>query len=54
MEELPNCRHLGDNRPTRGFPRELPPTGCGDPVWTLGDDPDIQRGWLNPDRQLFG
>jgi hypothetical protein len=25
MEELPNCRHLSDDRPARGFPRELHP-----------------------------
>jgi hypothetical protein len=25
MEELPDCRHLGDYRPARGFPRELYP-----------------------------
>jgi hypothetical protein len=25
IEELPNCRHLGDYRPACGFPRELYP-----------------------------
>jgi hypothetical protein len=39
MEELPNCRHLGDNRPTRGFPRELHPPAvvipCGHSGATL-------------------
>ena len=25
MEELSNCRRLGDHRPARGFPRELHP-----------------------------
>jgi hypothetical protein len=25
MEELPDCWHLGDDRPARGFPHELYP-----------------------------
>jgi hypothetical protein len=30
MEELPNCRHLGDDRPARGFPDELHPSAVDD------------------------
>ena len=29
-EELPNCRHLGDDRPARGFPGELHPSAVDD------------------------
>jgi hypothetical protein len=30
MEELPNCRHLSDDRPACGFPRELHPSAMDD------------------------
>jgi hypothetical protein len=30
MEELPNCRHLGDDRPVGGFPGELYPPAVDD------------------------
>src|SRR5215203_4647361 len=30
MEELPNCRHLGDNGSARGFPSELHPPAVDD------------------------
>ena len=30
IEELPNCRHVGDDRPARGFARELHPSAVDD------------------------
>jgi hypothetical protein len=30
MEELPNCRHLSDDRLACGFPRELHPSAMDD------------------------
>ncbi len=40
----PHLAHHDHRRTTHG----------GEPGRTLGDDSEIQRGWLNPDHQLFG
>ncbi len=39
----PHLAHHDHRRTTRG----------GKPGRTLGDNSEIQRGWLNPDHQLF-